>query len=903
MPVQAAAGAAALPVAEAALEAEADADGSTEGDNLTDAVPEAEVEPETEETEAETQLRETEIEPQIQETETEVQAQDADKSELTEDPADASALSNGLEQKDGAAPAENADQKDASGLTGDAGQKDDSGLVEAAEQENASTVSGDPALADQSVPEAADGTAAAEADPASIDETAYTVCAESTVSSVSAKAAAGVTSGIDRIHFITLNGSYSDSDAILIESNGKYGLIDSSNPSRASSDPDFAFTSEYVDTAANGLTVVKYLTDLNVSHLEFVLATHSHSDHVGGMTDIAGSGLVNNNTVYIYKGYQPALGEREWHNEYYANLALEAMRAKNATLLNVLDPSSTALRALGDDGGTLIKDSTDRVGDHLEFTLGDFVIRLFNLHTESTVDENLNSIVTAVKNTNSNSGALLMADMEQQHYMESRTVDAVLRNDKSFKADVYKAGHHGYYTSTSYDTLKTLKPANYVMTTRSTSSTVSSYTLAPYFVQKFGGKVYRTSENGPAVIAEFGDSSVTMKRLTKNKTTTTPVQWKPVVSDGWYMWYPNEDSYNRTGVKWSYFKSGAAVKGWFYIGSNWYHTDDNYILQTGWINVDGKRYLLNGNGVMQTGWTRFEGKWYYLHNNGVMHVGWIKDNGSWYYMGSDGAMRVGRQTIHGKTYVFDSHGVMQTGWANYAGKWYYLNSDGTIHIGWIKSGSNWYYMGSDGAMRVGRQTIGGKTYIFNTSTGAMQTGWTYYSGKWYILNSDGTIHIGWIKSGSYWYYMGSDGTMQTGRKVLGGKTYFFSTSTGAMQTGWVYYSGKWYYTNSDGTMHIGWRKVNGSWYYFGNDGTMRVGRQTIGGKTYFFNFNTGVMLTGWINYSGKWYYLESSGVMATNKWIGDYYVKSNGEMAVNQWVGSYYVGADGKWIPGYKKAS
>ena len=593
MPVQAAAGAAIPPAAEETLESvtESNTDLSEEAapaetvseadvtDQGTDAelqvqgtdaelqVQETETESELQaqetETESEPQAQETETEsePQAQETETESepqaqaaesesepQTQETDMSELTADPAEDPELKDELTQDGGAVLTEGSEQKDGSEIS--------------------------------ETPDEVEGAIAEEAAPASNEETACEVSAENTVSSVSAKAAAGLAAEIDRIHFITLNGSYSDSDAILIESKGKYGLIDSSNPSKASSDPDFAFTSEYVDKTANGLTVVKYLTDLNSAHLEFVLANQNNSDHVGGMADIAGSGLVNNKTVYIYKAYQAVMGEKEWHNDYYANLALEAMRAKNAILLNVLDLDNrlSKLRALGDDGGAVpIHDSTDKVGDHLEFTMGNFLIRLFNLHTESSINENLNSIVTAVKKKDSNSGALLMADMEQQHYMETRIVDAVLRNDKSFKADVYKAGHHGYYTSTSYDTLKTLKPANYVMTTRSTSSTVSSYTLAPYFVQKFGGKVYRTSENSPAVIAEFGDSSVTMKRLTKNKTTTTPVQWKPVVSDGWHMWYPNEDSYNRTGVKWSYFKSGAAVKGWFYVGSNWYHTDDDYI--------------------------------------------------------------------------------------------------------------------------------------------------------------------------------------------------------------------------------------------------------------------------------------------------------------------------------------
>ena len=890
MPAQAAVGVTALPASETVLETEADTDGNTEETSLAETDSEADTEAPAQEVETETP---------DQEVETAAPAQDADKSELTAASVNDSEFKNEPAQNDDAALIGNSDQEGDSELTEDPGQKDDSELLETPEQEDASSTSGDPALTAQSAPEAADETITAEADHASNEETAYAVYAESTASSVTEKAAAGVAEGISRIHFIALNGSYSDSDAILIESKGKYGLIDSSNPSKTSSDPDLAFTQKYVDTAANGLTVVKYLTDLNVSHLEFVLATHSHSDHVGGMVDIADSGLVNDNTVYIYKDYQAVLGEKEWHNDYYANLALEAMRAKNAILLNVHNPNSSALQALGDNGALPINDSTDKVGDHIEFSMGDFLIRLFNLHTESTVNENLNSIVTTVKHTKSGSGAVLMADMEQQNYMESRTVDAIIRNDKSFTADVYKVGHHGYSSSTSYDTIETLKPANYVLSTASRSAYPWAYSLYPYFAEKLGGKLYRTSENGSAVIADFGDRNVTIQKFA-NKALSAPVLWKPVITDGWHMWYPDEDSYNRTGVKWTYFRSGAPVKGWINVDSNWYFADDHYLMKTGWINSGDKRFFLNNNGIMQTGWVKYENKWYFLGSDGAMQTGWKLDGGSWYFLGSDGVMRTGRQVIGGKAYLFDVHGVMQTGWASYAGKWYFLNSDGVMYTGWKLDGGKWYFLNSDGTMQIGRKVIGGITYFFNGS-GAMQTGWISFGGKWYYANGSGAMQTGWIKDGGTWYYLGNDGTMQTGKKVIGGTTYFFSGS-GAMQTGWISFGGKWYYASGSGAMQTGWRQDGGKWYLLGSDGVMKTGWQKTGGKTYFLN-NSGAMQTGWVYSAGKWYYLDSSGAMVANKWVGDYFLKSNGEMAVNTWIGSYYVGKDGKWIPGAKKAA
>ena len=758
MPVQAAAGAAIPPAAEETLESvtESNTDLSEEA-APAETVSEAEVtdqgtddEVQVQETETESELQaqetETESEPQAQaaESESEPQTQETDMSELTADPAEDPELKDELTQDGGAVLTEGSEQKDGSEIS--------------------------------ETPDEVEGAIAEEAAPASNEETACEVSAENTVSSVSAKAAAGLAAEIDRIHFITLNGSYSDSDAILIESNGKYGLIDSSNPSKASSDPDFAFTSEYVDTAANGLTVVKYLTDLNVSHLEFVLATHSHSDHVGGMVDIANSGLVNNNTVYIYKEYQAVMGESVWHNDYYANLALEAMRAKNTFLLNVLDPSSNAMTALGDNGAALIRDPADRVGDHLEFTMEDFVIRLFNLHTESSVNENLNSIVTTVKKTDSGSGAILMSDMEQQNFMESRTVDSIIRNDKSFKADVYKVGHHRYSTSTSYDTIETLKPANYVLSTGTRSASPWAYSLYPYFAEKLGGKLYRTSENGSAVIADFGDQNVSIKKLA-NKALAAPVQWKPVITDGWHPWYPDEDSYNRTGVKWTYFKSGSPLKGWFTVGSNWYFADDHYLMKTGWVNSGGKRFFLNNNGIMQTGWVKYENKWYFLGSNGAMQTGWKLDGGKWYFLNSDGTMQTGRQVIGGTTYFFNGSGAMQTGWIFFGGKWYYANGSGSMQTGWIKDGGTWYYLGSDGMMQTGKKVIGGTTYFFSGS-GAMQTGWISFGGKWYYANGSGAMVANkWV--GDYFlkangemavnawvgpYYVGADGKWIPGAK-------------------------------------------------------------------------------------------------------------------------------------------
>ena len=879
IPVQAATEIPTLPAAEAALESEEAADGNAEETVSTEAV------------------SETEAEPLIQESDAEVQTQKDDETAVSADSAsiDASAQERNSEL------IEDSDREESTGSVENPAQEEKVELSEDTEHEDSSALNEDTSLTETSAPESADEEVSAEQDFASSEQSSYAAAAENAMFSASSGVAADIAEEMtrDRIHFITLNGSYCNSDAILIESNGKYGLIDSSNPSTPSEDPNLAFTREYIDAAANGKTVVKYLTDLDVAHLEFVLATHSHSDHNGGIPDIAASGLVDNKTVYIYKEYAAITGQEAYHNDYYLEIATEAMKAKEATLLNVLDPNleAKARQALG---ATLKRDTTDEVGDHLEFSFGDFLLRLFNLHVSSTVNENQNSIVTTVKKDDS--GAILMADIELDNYMESRTVDAILRNDPTFRTDVYKVGHHGFSTSNSYDTINALKPANAVVTTNYRSAAPFSTTLYNYFVEAFGGTVFRTSDNGPAIIAEFGDQAVSIRRPTAKDAFTRAIPWITVYPNGWRQWYPDEETINLHFYEpqWIYFKSGSPVKGWFKIGSDWYFAKDNYAVGPGWVTSGSKRYHLDSHGKMQTScWVSSDGNWYHLDSNGVMQIGWVNAGGKWYLMGDDGAMLKGWQTVGLKTYFFSDSGAMYTGWLKDNGSWYFFGGSGAMQTGWVSYGSKWYLMGDDGAMLKGWQTVGLKTYFLGDD-GVMRTGWVKDNGNWYFLNGSGAMQTGWVSSGGKWYLMGDGGAMLKGWQAVGDRTYFFNDN-GTMHTGWLKDNGNWYFFGGGGAMLKGWVNTGGKWYLMGSDGAMLKGWQIVDGKTYFLD-NGGVRQTGWFKDEGKWYYLESDGAMAADKWIGDYYLKSNGEMAVSEWIGRFYVGADGKWIRGYQAA-
>ena len=108
--------------------------------------------------------------------------------------------------------------------------------------------------------------------------------------------------GDDRIHFLNVNNS----DAILLESNGKFALIDSGegdhNPRR------------YIDYEGNEEAVIKYLKKVAADEngkvvLEFVLGTHNHYDHIGAFETI-----INDPDITAVKAYFKPLDPNSAHD-------------------------------------------------------------------------------------------------------------------------------------------------------------------------------------------------------------------------------------------------------------------------------------------------------------------------------------------------------------------------------------------------------------------------------------------------------------------------------------------------------------------------------------------------------------------------------------------------------------
>ncbi len=235
--------------------------------------------------------------------------------------------------------------------------------------------------------------------------------------------------GDDRIHFLNT----ANSDAILIESNGRFALVDAgegnNNPRRKTAYK--GYETEVVEY------IKKVASDKNgVANLEFILGTHYHYDHIGSF-----NAVINDSNIKINKAY-------------FKNFNPEIAKEYEINRWKIGETYSEIIKDLNSLGVEIINNLPED-----EFEFGDFKLQFFNVRTGKDFNgKGENAASVGVKVTKKEKSAFLAADITKSTGLEK--IVAPLVGD----VDLLKLGHHGYFGSSSKEFLSILKPEIAIVT-------------------------------------------------------------------------------------------------------------------------------------------------------------------------------------------------------------------------------------------------------------------------------------------------------------------------------------------------------------------------------------------------------------------------------------------------------
>ena len=510
------------------------------------------------------------------------------------------------------------------------------------------------------------------------------------------------------IHILPFAGT----DAIVLESNGRFGIVDSGEDSDYpdGSDPRYPLRPGIVKGSGVEDAVVAYLKNLGVNsgNLEFYLGTHPHSDHIGSADEIIRE--FRPQRVYLAEYQDSFISDeaRLWDNQYVYDRAIAAAKETGAILIQNLDPNAPVepapnpveaqsdLTAVGDapqadvldaegvmerfgvdptdqddpynsellpEEGIAVTRSVDPnlIHEHAPdpsttgspfFTLGDMNIEIVNYGDDYKFNPvpDANYFSWGVKVKAGGSTAFLAGDINNYDGDEDRLSGMIGH------VDLLKLAHHGLSGSNTPSYLTALSPTYAVQT--GNSSNLPEY--ATKTLDRLGVRYFTAPEasaNGyGAVVATFARDGLHLNVM-EDAATYHAFNHDPRL----VLYYQ--------GLK-------QAYQGWKKLGGSWYwFANSAAATQNSWIKQGGTWYWLTDSGAMATGWAKAaDGKWYYFEGSGAMRSGgWMKQGSSWYYLSGSGAMQTGWLSKGGSWYWLDPEsGRMATGWAKASdGKWYY----------------------------------------------------------------------------------------------------------------------------------------------------------------------------------------------------------------------------------------
>ena len=203
--------------------------------------------------------------------------------------------------------------------------------------------------------------------------------------------------------------------------------------------------------------IINYLREENVSKIDYVFATHPHSDHIGGMSAVIKAFDIGQ--IYMPKAVTTT--------KTYENL-----------LLTIKDKN---LKIKAAKAGNTIIDTDD--------------LKLVVLAPNQDSYESLNNYSIVLKLTYKEKSFLFTGDAETLSEKEI-TGDV--------EADVLKVGHHGSRTSTSQAFLNKVNPSYAVISVGLNNDYKHPHQEVLDRLEKKNIKIYRTDQNGDIIFTTDG---------------------------------------------------------------------------------------------------------------------------------------------------------------------------------------------------------------------------------------------------------------------------------------------------------------------------------------------------------------------------------------------------------------
>ena len=229
-------------------------------------------------------------------------------------------------------------------------------------------------------------------------------------------------------------------------------------------------------TAENGAKMVEYLQNtLHVSKVDFVIGTHPHADHIGGLPDVI-------RACKVKKLYSPV-------DEFEAKTFETMKRAADDKKLKITVPQAGQSFSLG------------RAKVEFLAPLG--------------IYDNVNDLSLVVRITYGQTAFLFTGDAERPSEYD------MTDSGEDLSATVLKVGHHGSNTSTSYVFLRQVMPAYAIISCGKDNAYGHPHEEVLSRLADEGAAVSRTDECGTIVCRSNG-AKVTV-RTEKGKKWTWPL--------------------------------------------------------------------------------------------------------------------------------------------------------------------------------------------------------------------------------------------------------------------------------------------------------------------------------------------------------------------------------------------